>query len=103
MATIPAVDKIERRFLALATTWRDAVAHQSSTSVRVNHPAYREIIALGPAVLPSLLREMESNQTHWFTALREITGENPVPESAAGNVAAMVQAWCDWARGSLPA
>jgi hypothetical protein len=52
---------------------------------------------LGPAVVPLLLRDMEQNHTHWFCALREITGANPVSPSA-GDIPQMVEAWLRWAR-----
>jgi hypothetical protein len=94
----PSVGSVEERFRRLAAAWEEAVAYQSSTTVRNGHPAYRAIIALGPEVVPHLLRDMEANQTHWFCALREITGADPVPVSAAGNVPKMVQAWLQWGR-----
>jgi hypothetical protein len=93
----PAPETIEHRFRRLAAAWHDAVAYHSSTTVRNSHPAYREIIALGPDVVPLLLRDMEDNQAHWFCALREITGADPVPPSAAGNIPNMVEAWLRWA------
>lgn len=105
MATIPVKDSsthppetVEQRFHRLANEWQTAVAHHSSTSLRNNHPAYRDIIHLGPEVVPFLLRDLEVNNTHWFSALREITGANPLPESAAGNVPQMVEAWLRWAK-----
>ncbi|MBI1830418.1 MAG: hypothetical protein HYR84_03095 [Planctomycetes bacterium] len=91
-------ESLPDRFRRLAAEWRDAVAHLSSTTARNNHPAYREIISLGPEVVPLLLRDLEDNQTHWFCALREITGANPIPESAAGNVPKMAEAWLRWAK-----
>jgi hypothetical protein len=91
-------DTIEQRFRQLAAAWHKAVAHHSSYSVRTKHPAYREIIALGPEVVPLLLQDIEENHTHWFCALREITGANPIPESAAGNIPKMVEAWLIWAQ-----
>jgi len=48
--------------------------------------------------VPLLLRDMEEKQTHWFCALREITGADPVSASAAGNVPKMVEAWLRWAK-----
>jgi hypothetical protein len=66
--------------------------------VRNNHSAYRDIISLGPDVVPLLLRDMEENHTHWFCALREITGATPIPKSAAGNIPKMVDAWLCWAK-----
>lgn len=91
-------ETVEERFRRLAAAWHKAVAHHSSTTVRNNHPAYREIIALGPEVLPFLLRDLEENHTHWFYALREITGANPIPENAAGNIPLLAEAWLRWAR-----
>ena len=91
-------ETLEQRFRRLAAAWHEAVAYQSSTTVRNSHPAYREIISLGAAVVPFLLRDLEDSQTHWFCALREITGADPIPESAAGNVPKMVEAWLRWAK-----
>jgi hypothetical protein len=91
-------ESLEDRFRQLAEEWHKAVAYHSSSTVRSNHPAYQEIINLGPEVVPLLLRDMEENHTHWFTALRRITGADPAPESAAGNIPQMVEAWLDWAK-----
>jgi hypothetical protein len=104
MASVPvkqigqALASVEERFRQLAAAWHDAVAHQSSTTLRNNHPAYRDIVRLGPEVVPLLLRDMQENHTHWFCALREITGAAPIPKSAAGNVPKMVEAWLSWAK-----
>jgi hypothetical protein len=106
MSTIPVkqpgsrqrTESVEERFCRLAAAWRKAVAHHSSTTVRNNHPAYQEIISLGTEVVPCLLRDMEENQTHWFYALRQITGADPISRSAAGNIPAMVAAWLQWAK-----
>ena len=98
--TLPASppESVEKSFRQLAESWNAAVAYQSSTTIRNSHPAYREIIALGPIVIPLLLADMETNHSHWFCALREITGANPVSETIAGNVPKMVQAWLAWAK-----
>ena len=95
----PSMETVEERFHRLAGAWHKAVAYHSTTTVRNNHPAYREIISLGPSVVPLLLRDLEDNHTHWFCALREITGADPIPESAAGKVPQMVEAWLHWAAG----
>jgi hypothetical protein len=89
---------VDEKFRRLAAAWRNDVALLSSTRARETHPAYLSIIALGAAVVPLLLGDLEANQTHWFTALAHITGADPVPEADAGNVPRMVQAWLDWAR-----
>jgi hypothetical protein len=94
----PPSETVEERFRRLAADWHKAVALHSSTTLRNGHPAYREIVGLGPAVIPFLLRDLEANHTHWFCALREITHADPVPESAAGNIPKMAEAWLRWAK-----
>lgn len=64
----------------------------------VAHPAYLQIIGLGRAVLPYLLDELARQPDHWFHALSAITGEDPIPPSAEGNLAAMTPAWLAWGR-----
>jgi hypothetical protein len=106
MATIPVKqasptvpeETLEERFRRLAAAWHKAVALQSSPTIRNNHPAYQEIISLGLGVVPLLLRDMEENHTHWFAALRHITGANPIAEAAAGDIPRMVEAWLAWAK-----
>ena len=59
MASIPVKQKesaqptetVEDRFRRLATCWLKAIAHHSSTTVRNNHPAYREIICLESSIV----------------------------------------------------
>jgi len=89
---------LERRFRKLVAEWEAKVAHLSSTTARMQHPSYREIIALGPAVLPLLLRELEQRPNHWFSALRSLTGADPVPLSDRGNISPMTEAWIKWGK-----
>jgi hypothetical protein len=89
---------IEERFQRLAALWHEATAFLSSMSEASTHPAYQEIIRLGPDVVPLLLRDLEDHHTHWFAALRALTGANPVPPSVGGNIPKMVDAWLRWAK-----
>jgi len=60
------------------------------------HPAYQQIIALGPPVIPLILRELRERPDHWFWALNAITGEDPVgPEDDFDQA---VEAWLRWGR-----
>jgi hypothetical protein len=97
---IPAVVEVgdQERFEALAEQWRKDTAHLSSITQIAMHPAYQRIIGLGERALPFLLQDLQREPSHWFWALRAITGTNPVPDSAKGNVAAMAKAWLDWGR-----
>jgi hypothetical protein len=98
MPATPAVESLEARFHRLAAAWEQATGHLSSMTAASEHPAYQEIIRLGPEVVPLLLRDLAATQRHWFIALRQITGANPIPASAAGNVPKMIEAWRDWAK-----
>ena len=85
-------------FEELALSWSSGTAHLSSPAKLVEHPAYRQIIGLGPAVLHLLLRDLEKSGRFWFPALNAITGENPIPDDAAGDVERMTAAWIGWGR-----
>ncbi len=86
------------RFHRLASQWRDETELLSSTTARAMHPAYQQIIGLGPEALPLIFKELPQTPGHWFWALRSITGEDPVPSADAGNVRRMAEAWLDWGR-----
>jgi hypothetical protein len=87
---------LDRAFRELVAEWRSAVGHLSSTTRRVQHPTYRTIIALGPKVVPLLLRELKQRPGHWFAALRELTDADPVPPSDRGKIGRMTEAWLRW-------
>ena len=89
---------LERRFRELVAQWQADVAPLSSTTARVQHPAYRAIIALGPAAIPLLLRELEQRPNHWFAALKSLTGADPVPPADRGRINAMTNAWITWGK-----
>jgi hypothetical protein len=89
---------LEQRFRGLVAEWEAEVAPLSSMTARLSHRGYRAIIALGPAVVPLLLRELEQRPNHWFAALRELTGDDPVPASERGRIGPMTAAWIQWGR-----
>ncbi len=94
----PTAETVEERFRRLAALWHRDTDYLSSMDEADGHPAYQEIIRLGPEVVPLLLRDLAENHTHWFTALEEITGARPTPASVAGDVPRMAEAWLRWAK-----
>jgi hypothetical protein len=88
----------EQRFLDLVATWKRERGPHSSSSRLAEHPAYQQIIGMGPEVIPLLLRELEREPDHWFRALHALTGANPVPPESRGNVREMAAAWLRWGR-----
>jgi hypothetical protein len=100
MASFPVkpVETLERRFRRLADAWRAETAYLSSSTAIFEHPAYQEIIQMGPEAIPLLLRELSADPDHWAWALTSITGENPVPPADRGNLPRMTEAWLRWGR-----
>ena len=89
---------IEQRFKELEAEWHRRTGFLSSTTRMVNDPAYQEVIAMGWEVVPVILRSMDEKPDHWFYALTQITGDNPIPQADAGYVEKMTEAWLDWGR-----
>ena len=54
----PPRETIAERFRQLTAIWHRETDHLSSMSDASRHPAYQEIIQLGPDVLPLLLRDL---------------------------------------------
>ena len=98
VCAIPVDADIERKFDSLVAQWEPAAEAMSSVTRMVLHPAYQKIIAMGPRVIPLVLRELDRELHHWFWALRIITGEDPVPANRRGDLRAMREAWLAWGR-----
>lgn len=84
------------RFQELADRWREETEFNSAISALYMHPAYQEIVGMGPDVLPLLLEDLAATRTDWFWALRAISGENPVPASERGKINRMTERWLAW-------
>jgi hypothetical protein len=107
MASIPArptpappPETVEERFRRLEARWEDETAYLSSSTAIVEHPAFQEIIRLGPAVVPFMLRDLDQGPRLWVWALPAITGADPVPVTDRGNIQRMRDAWLAWARAN---
>ena len=88
-------------FRALADEWYEATAGLSFVQKKIAHPAYYQIIGLGPDVLPLLPRELSESKSHWFWALYSITRDDPVRPGA--NLDQKIEDWLQWgkARGLI--
>src|SRR5262245_50941992 len=96
-ATVPK-ESIEEKFRRLATVWRAETAYVSSSSDLVADPAFQEIVGMGPAVVPLVLRELANRTGHWHRAHRRITGADPVAPEDRGNLDRMAEAWLKWGK-----
>jgi hypothetical protein len=81
-------------------TWNRETAHFSSTRQMAEHPAYREIVSLGRAVVPMIFEELVREPGfHWFHALREILGSGPeIPSEARGRLGLVTTCWLRWGK-----
>jgi hypothetical protein len=92
------MENIEEKFQRLAAAWRTGTAYVSSSSDLVAHPAFQEIISMGPTAIPLLLRELQSRTGHWHRALQRISGAYPVAPGDRGNIDKAAEAWLRWGK-----
>jgi hypothetical protein len=85
------------RFTNFVNEWRKNTATLSSAAAKAADPAFRGIVAMGPVVVPFIVRELRTKPDFLFLALGEITKQNPVPPHAVGKVKEIVDAWITWA------
>ena len=87
-----------KRFQLLKSEWESATAVLSSVSEMSMHPAYQQIIGMGPIALPFIFSELNDKPGHWFWALRSIAGEDPVLPEQRGRIKQMAATWIQWGR-----
>ena len=93
---------LHESFQKLAAEWKEKSLHLSNTAQMAMLKSYQRIIGLGMAAVPLILEELRRQPDQWFWALEAITGENPVPPTAAGKVRLMAEAWIDWGKQHGP-
>jgi hypothetical protein len=100
VAASPSVaeQSLEERFREYADKWESQTAFLSATPMRILNDSYQSIMAMGPEVVPILLRDLQKTQRHWFWALRHLTSADPVPEKDRGTVDRMIAAWIAWGK-----
>jgi hypothetical protein len=90
---------IELQVVRLLARWRGETAYLSSSTVITAHPAYLELIALGPVALPFLFRDLEqTGDGHLSKALSAITGADPIPTEERGQIRKIAATWLQWAK-----
>lgn len=89
---------IESYFRSRVMKWKQDTSHLSLVSLRITHPAYREIVLMGRQALPLILAELEEEPDHWFHALMTLADENPVPAGFSGSVSEAAALWVEWGR-----
>jgi hypothetical protein len=87
---------VEEEYRSLADQWHRETDFHSSISVKINHPAYQKIIALGDDALPLILGDLANCPSFLYLALQTLTKQNPVPQGA--NPKACAEAWLAWGK-----
>lgn len=87
---------VRAQFEELFQKWQSETALSSSGTAIVSHTAYLQIVSMGEVVTPFILLKLLENPQHFFYALYQITGENPVPLAHAGNLQQMTLDWLSW-------
>src|SRR5437763_10820138 len=95
----PPAESVDQQVVRLLKQWRDETAVISSSTVIASHPALCAIVALGPAALPALFRDLaQTRNGHMDTALTAITGVQPVPVGKSGRMREIANIWVQWAK-----
>ena len=94
----PRVASIEEKFVALVNRWHDETDFLSSPSRITGNDTYLEIISMGKRIIPLILEDLKERGGDWYRALRILSGENPVPIEARGDVEQMKKLWLQWGR-----
>lgn len=89
---------LRSQFQELARRWERETAFVSDPAEMYTHPAYQRIIQMGNRALPLIFEQLERRPNHWFWALQEITGANPVEEEHRGRLHEMANDWLEWWR-----
>jgi len=95
---VTTTESVEQHFRRLEALWNAETGYLSSDTEIVGHPAFREIISIGEAVVPLMMKDLAERASLWVWALPEITGADPVPPPDRGNIRKMSHAWLQWGR-----
>ena len=91
-------EQFEKHFKKLARKWRKETEKNCSMTQINNHPAYLQIMEMGEPALPLIFSELKLSPDWWFAALKQITGEDPVPPEDRGHLTSMTNTWLAWGR-----
>lgn len=87
-------DEVRAVFERNRDQWLAETSTLSSLTDVAMHPAYQEIIGLGPEVLPLIFQDLQQQPAFWFWALAAITRHTP--EHAEGDFESARAAWLKW-------
>lgn len=89
-------DRTAEEFARLRETWLGETRNLSSVDRKILNESYQRIIGMGRRALPHIFRALRANTEFWFPALFSITGTDPIPPEAVGDIDAMRDLWLEW-------
>ena len=95
------MDVVKEKVDTLAAEWADHCRRtwfSSNLAHYLDHPAYRELVALGPDALPSIVEHYRGDDLPWEFMLQEITGIRMM-DPGAYNPAEVRRRWLEWWAG----
>jgi len=77
--------------------WQDTCTSSSHQST-LDHPEFKALVEMGPKIIPYIVHLMTHKGAQWthFMLLGTLTGENPIPDEAAGRFYLHLAYWILW-------
>jgi hypothetical protein len=85
-------------FQELAQRWKRETALSGQLSKIVMHRDYQRIMAMGPDVIPFILKDLAKKPAHWFWALHNLVPAGQDPAEGLTTIEEARQAWLKWGR-----
>ncbi|GAA2127565.1 hypothetical protein [Nocardioides bigeumensis] len=82
------------QFSDLRDEWLAATEMVSNVQQMTMHPAYQQMIGLGPQVVPFMIDELRSGPQHYYWALAAIVGTDH--GTGADTMREAAQKWVEW-------
>ena len=95
---------IEEQLDALAAEWRihcQRVSFSSNPAAYLNHPAFGQLVALGNAAVPEIMRRYSADEMPWEAVLERISGVNFQDDPAVFDGAVIHERRLKWWEGII--
>lgn len=86
------------QFNKLTREWkRETVIHGNLSKI-VMHPSYQRIMAMGPDIIPLILKDLSKEPAHWFWALHNLVPQGQDPAEGTTTIQKARSAWLEWGK-----
>lgn len=89
---------LEARFEELGRQWSEEASYHSNPDFVRNNAPYRELLQMGDAIIPYVIRKIEIRPLPWLHLLYDLAPENPTQPQDSGNIYLIRHRWIEWAR-----